>query len=211
MEKREQLGPYAYRWDERCFPLGADSLALGEFCTLRKGNRVLDLGCGAGLLLLLFARPGGGASLCGVELDPAAAGLARSANRRTDAELCLIRLSDEGLDESFPGLSARIARLEERLDCALLLHKAKTLLGIHRLMLAGGGYSNGSFLAGGLIDEVSLVVAPVADGNTRSVSRFERFDFLPNQQPAVFSLLEAKRLDGDGLWLRYQAKGAEER
>ncbi|MCI8474675.1 MAG: methyltransferase [Oscillospiraceae bacterium] len=77
MEKREQLGPYAYRWDERCFPLGADSLALGEFCTLRKGNRVLDLGCGAGLLLLLCARRGGGVSLCGVELDPAAAGLAR--------------------------------------------------------------------------------------------------------------------------------------
>lgn len=48
-------------------------------------------------------------------LQSAAAGLARSANRRTDAELCLIQLSDEGLDESFAGLSARIARLEERL------------------------------------------------------------------------------------------------
>ena len=48
-------------------------------------------------------------------LQDTAAGLARSANRRTDAELCLIRLSDEGLDESFAGLSARIARLEERL------------------------------------------------------------------------------------------------
>lgn len=32
--------------------------------------------------------------------------LSRSVNRRTDAELCLIRLSDEGLDESFAGLSA---------------------------------------------------------------------------------------------------------
>jgi len=48
-------------------------------------------------------------------LQTAAAGLSRSANRRTDAELCLIRLSDEGLDESFAGLSARIARVEERL------------------------------------------------------------------------------------------------
>ena len=48
-------------------------------------------------------------------LQSASAGLARSANRRTDAELCLIRLSDEGLDESFAGLSARIARLEERM------------------------------------------------------------------------------------------------
>lgn len=48
-------------------------------------------------------------------LQAARADLPRSANRRTDAELCLIRLSDEGLDESFAGLSARIARLEERI------------------------------------------------------------------------------------------------
>ncbi len=49
------------------------------------------------------------------QLQAAGADLPRSANRRTDAELCLIRLSDEGLDESFAGLSARIARLEEKL------------------------------------------------------------------------------------------------
>lgn len=41
--------------------------------------------------------------------------LSRSVNRRTDAELCLIRLSDEKLDESFAGLSARVARLEEQM------------------------------------------------------------------------------------------------
>lgn len=49
------------------------------------------------------------------QLQATGADLPRSANRRTDAELCLIRLSDEGLDESFAGLSARIARLEERI------------------------------------------------------------------------------------------------
>ncbi|MCI9295054.1 MAG: DNA polymerase III subunit gamma/tau [Lawsonibacter sp.] len=49
------------------------------------------------------------------QLQGALADLPRSASRRTAAELCLIRLSDEGLDESFAGLSARIARIEERL------------------------------------------------------------------------------------------------
>ena len=77
MEHVEQLGPYVYRWNENCFPLGADSLALGEFCTLKPGERVLDLGCGAGLLLLLCARREPSTALFGVELDPAAAGLAR--------------------------------------------------------------------------------------------------------------------------------------
>jgi tRNA1(Val) A37 N6-methylase TrmN6 len=75
--RTEQLGPYTYRWSRDCFPLGADSLALGEFCTLRAGDKVLDLGCGAGLLLLLCARREGELSLTGVELDPAAAALAR--------------------------------------------------------------------------------------------------------------------------------------
>ena len=77
MEHIEQLGPYAYRWDETCFPLGADSLALGEFCMLKPRARVLDLGCGAGLLLLLCAGRQADISLFGVELDPAAAALAR--------------------------------------------------------------------------------------------------------------------------------------
>ena len=76
MEK-EQLGPYTYRWDGDCFPLGADSLALGGFCTLKGGWRVLDLGCGAGLLLLLCARRQEGLTLSGVEWDPHAAALAR--------------------------------------------------------------------------------------------------------------------------------------
>lgn len=44
-----------------------------------------------------------------------AAGLVRSANRRTDAELCLIRACDERLDASLLGVSARLARLEEGL------------------------------------------------------------------------------------------------
>lgn len=46
-------------------------------------------------------------------LQNTTADLVRSANRRTDAELCLIRLCDERLDGSLAGLAARIARLEE--------------------------------------------------------------------------------------------------
>ncbi|MDE6107549.1 MAG: DNA polymerase III subunit gamma/tau, partial [Oscillospiraceae bacterium] len=47
-------------------------------------------------------------------LQTTAADLGRSANRRVDAELCIIRLCDETLDESAAGLTARLAKLEER-------------------------------------------------------------------------------------------------
>lgn len=48
-------------------------------------------------------------------LQAVSADLGRSTNRRVDAELCLIRLCDETLDDSPAGLSARLSRLEERL------------------------------------------------------------------------------------------------
>ena len=48
-------------------------------------------------------------------LQETAAALPRSASRRTDTELCLLRLCDESLDDSFLGLSARVASLEQRL------------------------------------------------------------------------------------------------
>ena len=49
-------------------------------------------------------------------LQKAAAELYYSANRRTDAELCLLRLCDETLSGDLTGLSARVQRLEERLE-----------------------------------------------------------------------------------------------
>ena len=47
------------------------------------------------------------------------ADLPRSSNRRTDAELCLIRLCDESLDDSPLGLAARLDRVEAQLSGGL--------------------------------------------------------------------------------------------
>ena len=48
-------------------------------------------------------------------LQEVLADLPRSSNRRTDAELCLLRLCDERLDESVQALSARLDRVEQQL------------------------------------------------------------------------------------------------
>ncbi|WP_130868546.1 DNA polymerase III subunit gamma/tau [Intestinimonas massiliensis (ex Afouda et al. 2020)] len=48
-------------------------------------------------------------------LQSTIADLPRSANRRTDAELCLIRLCQPALDESLTGLNVRLSRVEEML------------------------------------------------------------------------------------------------
>ena len=75
--KTEQLGPYTLSWSQGVFPLGGDTLALGDFASVRPGQRVCDLGTGSGALLLLLARRAKGLSLTGVELDPLSARTAR--------------------------------------------------------------------------------------------------------------------------------------
>ena len=64
-------------------------------------------------LISLFT-PGELLRMLGI-LQETASGFARSANRRVDAELCILRLCDPALDADVPALMARISRLEEQL------------------------------------------------------------------------------------------------
>ena len=48
-------------------------------------------------------------------LQETASGFAKSANRRVDAELCMLRLCDPALDLDARGLNARISRIEDQL------------------------------------------------------------------------------------------------
>lgn len=94
---------------------------------------------------------------------------------------------------------------KEAIDCALLLRKLKTLFGIDKVLLAGGGVTNWSFVAAGLVDELSIILAPTADGGSDSASLFETGGISPTVS-AVFSLKAVERVESDTLWLRYIAK-----
>jgi riboflavin biosynthesis pyrimidine reductase len=52
---------------------------------------------------------------------------------------------------------------ERELDLGLALEILNRELGIERLLLEGGGGSNGTFLRAGLIDEISLAICPAVD------------------------------------------------
>lgn len=73
-------------------------------------------------------------------------------------------------------------------------------------MLSGGGYINGSFFNEGLIDELSIVIAPVTDSSSDTVTLFERGDSLPERIPTEFTLKSVEELKGNGVWLRYIVK-----
>ena len=60
------------------------------------------------------------------------------------------------------------------LDLAAMLDTLGRELGIRRLLLEGGAATNGAFFAAGLVDELSLVVAPALEGRV-GVESFVEF------------------------------------
>src|SRR5512140_3942230 len=91
-----------------------------------------------------------------------------------------------------------------RIDLPRVLRKLRARLGIRKLLLEGGGKINGSFLAAGVIDELSILVAPVADGGIGTPSLF---DARMGPGPARrLELLSVERRPGDLVWIRYAVR-----
>ena len=84
----------------------------------------------------------------------------------SDAHLAGLR--QDGVSYIFAG--------ERELDLGLALEILNRELGIERLLLEGGGGSNGSFLRAGLIDEISLAICPAVDGAKGAPSIFNSSD-----------------------------------
>lgn len=93
---------------------------------------------------------------------------------------------------------------EEQLDLTLVLQKLKALFNINTVRIDGGGHVNGSFLEAGLIDEFSLVLAPIADGTIGSPTVFEAAKGYNNRHATRFALQSFEKLYDDFLWIRYK-------
>ncbi len=105
-------------------------------------------------------------------------------------------LQSKGVSYLFGGKS--------RIDLANVLQKLRSRFGIRKLLLEGGGKINGSFLAANLIDELSILVGPVADGSIGTPSLFDVED---RRAPArKLKLLSIEKRTGDIVWLRYKAR-----
>lgn len=124
--------------------------------------------------------------------DPIVAVLTRAV---TDAHLAGLR--SEGISYIFAG--------ESELDLGLALDILNRELGIIRLLVEGGGTTNGSFLRAGLIDEVHLVLCPTIDGTKGAPSAFDAREDDAGRAPLAKMTLESTQpLDNGALWLRYR-------
>jgi hypothetical protein len=90
------------------------------------------------------------------------------------------------------------------IDLPVALEKIGARFPVRTLMLEGGGRINGGMLRAGLIDEVSLLVAPVADGRVGTPALFDidGDDFTPHR----LALDSVERRTDDVVWLRYRVE-----
>ena len=90
----------------------------------------------------------------------------------------------------------------KRLNLARVLEKLREEFGIKRLLLEGGGGINGSMLRAGLIDELSILVVPVADGSLGTPTLFDG----GGREGTKLTLMATRKLTGGVVWLRYRVR-----
>ncbi|MGO2541826.1 dihydrofolate reductase family protein [Specibacter sp. AOP5-B1-6] len=90
----------------------------------------------------------------------------------------------------------------EQIEYELMLSKLHGL-GIKRLMVGGGGVINWSFLQNGLVDEVSMVLAPIANGDPDAPRFFTAREPYSSVSPVAFQLASVENLGDSVVWLRY--------
>lgn len=100
---------------------------------------------------------------------------------------------------------------KDALDCQTAVKKLYELFGVETILICGGGMINWTFLQQGMVDELSLLLAPVADGSPDSVSVFEKAAFLPQSAPVRFRLKKVETLKQDGIRLLYTVERKDEK
>ncbi len=93
----------------------------------------------------------------------------------------------------------------ERIDLALVLEKLAATFGISRLLVEGGGRINGSFLYAGLVDELSLLLAPAVDGLMGAPALFDHEGAADDAtaKSLKLTLKSHEAMDGGVLWMMY--------
>ena len=106
----------------------------------------------------------------------------------------LTMLREEGVSYIVAGRSA--------VDLGAVVTTLGEQFGIRTLLLEGGGTINGAFLEAGLIDELSLLIAPGIDGRHDVAAVFD--GIRPEGHKAVqLELKSVEQREGGVLWLRY--------
>ncbi|HEX4348789.1 MAG TPA: dihydrofolate reductase family protein [Verrucomicrobiae bacterium] len=93
---------------------------------------------------------------------------------------------------------------KREIDLHVTLQKLGDAFKLRKLMLQGGGRFNGAMLKAGLVDEISHLTVPIADGGAGVSSFFDIPGDAPAKAAAALRLRSHKLLPGGVIWARYR-------
>ncbi len=129
-----------------------------------------------------------------------------------DADHLVVVLSESVPDSHLAGLRrdgvSYVFGGEREIDFARVLETLNREFGIARLLVEGGGRINGSLLKAGVVDELSLLLAPAVDGLAGGGALFD-YDGAPDDGTAKglrLTLTASQPREGGVMWLRYKVE-----
>jgi riboflavin biosynthesis pyrimidine reductase len=119
------------------------------------------------------------------------------------ADAHLAGLRSDGVSYIFGGNS--------ELDLTSTLDILNRELGVKRLLLEGGGGTNGAFLRAGLVDELHLILCPAVDGSKGAPSVFDSTEAETDERAPItaMALESSETLEGGAMLLRYRIQNAD--
>jgi len=140
-----------------------------------------------------------------------AKGVLRFRENEVQGDHVVVLITDRVSDDYLAHLqSAGVSYLfcgSKQINLQVALRKLVRTFHLRKLMLQGGGKFNGAMLKAGLVDEISQVIVPVADGGVGISSFFDIPGKPPPKAAATLRLLSRKELPGGVTWLRYRVVG----
>lgn len=103
--------------------------------------------------------------------------------------------------------SARVSFLfcgKKNINLNTALQKLAKYFQLRKVMLQGGGKFNGALLKAGLVDEISHLTVPIADGGVGIQSMFDIPGDAPAKAAATLRLMSCKKMPGGVIWARYK-------
>ncbi|WP_432431798.1 RibD family protein [Rhizobium leguminosarum] len=152
-----------------------------------------------------FARPG--ASSFAIAIDPS--GKLHFSSDELYGDHVVVLLGCEVPDSHLAELAADgvsyVVSDKKEIDVGAMLVLLGKELGISRVLLEGGANVNGPLMAAGLVDELSLIVAPALEGN-RGSDRIVEFGEEGLAGRVELSLLACEKLGHGAVHLRYSVR-----
>jgi 2,5-diamino-6-(ribosylamino)-4(3H)-pyrimidinone 5'-phosphate reductase len=113
----------------------------------------------------------------------------------------LAYLRDKGISYLFAG------RRAGELNLSTVLTKLREKWNIRRLLVEGGGKTTGAFLRAGLIDEISLLLTPVADGRMGEPGLFDTEGFRGPKALSNVRIMSVRKVRAGMFWLKAKPVG----